>query len=360
MCYSVRWGDPYWAVSDDVEYFRYFGVDACRLFCLYVYSKTPNSVMDITSFGSIFCSVLCCVGIFISMKKYGKWIAAAVVLLMALLSFIIQKVSSPYGSDGTLVFDDPTQPYIKVHVLDVGQADAIIVELPGHRAMMIDAGTSDSFGEIKAYLDMLAIKKIDYMVGTHPHEDHIGSLRKIMGVFSIGKLYMPNVEDAPMQEIRLDAEERDIPVCDAKAGIVLLDEEDLRVEILAPNREAYEDMNDSSVVVKITYMNNRFLFAGDATMLSEKEMLLHQADLDADVLKIAHHGADTSTGDEFLAAVSPKYAIISLEENNHYGFPDPTVSERLAKNDVKVYRTDLNGTVIFFGNGQRIGVKTEK
>lgn len=316
--------------------------------------------MDFASIGDIVCGVVCRVGIFISMKKYGKWIATAAVILLALIAFIIQKVSSPYGSDGTLVFDDPTQTYIKVHVLDVGQAEAIVVELPGHRAMLIDAGTSGAFGEIKAYLDMLAIKKIDYVIGTHSHDDHIGSMSKIMEVFPIGELYVPNAEDALMQELCSDATERDIPVYHAKAGMTILDEEDIQIEILAPNRDDYEDVNDSSVVVKITYVNNRFLFTGDATTLSEKEMLLYQADLDADVLKIAHHGADTSTGEDFLAAVSPEYAVISLEENNSYGFPASSVNERLAENDVKVYRTDLNGTVTFFGNGQRIGVKTEK
>lgn len=337
-----------------------WGMDSCRILVLCLPKKTTNSLMDSIAVDHIMGGIICGMGIFMSMKKHGKWIVASVIFLLALLAFIMQKVSLPYDSDGMLVFDDPTQTYIKVHVLDVGHADAIIIELPGHRAMMIDVGTPDAFGKIKAYLDMLSIKKIDYMVGTHPHEDHIGSLSKIMDTFPIGELYVPNTEDASMHEICLDAIDRDIAVYYAKAGMTILDEDDIRVEILAPNREAYEDVNDLSVVVKITYLNNRFLFAGDATTLSEKEMLFHQADLDADVLKIAHHGADTSTGKDFLAAVSPKYAVISLEENNRYGFPDAAVSERLADSDVDVYRTDLNGTVIFFGNGQRIGVKTEK
>ena len=331
----------------------------CYLRSHHLYRKAADAPVDSITVDNCVGDIFCLVGVFMSMKKYGKWIAATFVLVVALGAFIVHKIASPYDQ-GAFVFDDPTQTYIKIHVLDVGQADAIIAELPGHRAMLIDAGTLDQFDKIMAHLEMLSIKKIDYVVGTHPHEDHVGSLHKILEAIPVGELYVPDVYNDYADKIYSVARDQDITIKTAKAGVMILDDGNLQVEILAPIRSEYEDINNHSVVIKITYVNNSFLFAGDATALSEKEMILYHADLDADVLKIAHHGAETSTTEEFLSAVSPEYAVISVGKNNSYGFPDAAVKKRLADAKVKVYRTDMDGTVTFFGNGQRVGVKTEE
>ncbi len=295
------------------------------------------------------------------MKKNFKIIITALVLAVLVIAFIVQQLTSADGN-GEIVFDDPSHPYVKVHVIDVDQADAILVEMPGHRAMVIDAGTNDQADTVKAFIEKLGIKKIDYVIGTHPHEDHIGGLDTVIESFDIGRIYMPNVEaaDGAAADVLSAVAAKGLTVETAAAGVVILDEEDLKIEILAPIRETYDDVNTYSAVVKLTYINNKFLFTGDATALSEKEMILYGADLDADVLKIAHHGADTSTCEAFLDAVSPKYAVISVGENNGYGFPSADVSKRLDAMDVKVYRTDKSGTITFLGNGQRIAVKTEK
>lgn len=331
-----------------------------RLCCFRLCGQAAFETVGSAVVDSRVCRIFCWMGILVSMKKYGKWIATAIVLLVALAVFIVQKIALPYGEDGTLIFDDPSQSYIKVHVLDVGQADAVIVELPGHRAMMIDAGTINQADKIKAYIEKLSVKTLDFVVGTHPHDDHVGSLHKVLEFVSVGELYMPDINNEYTDKIRLAAQEHGVPIKSAKAGVVIWDDGDLRIEILAPNRSEYDDVNDYSAVVKITYINNTFLFTGDATALSEKEMVVFGADLDADVLKIAHHGADTSSCQGFLDAVSPEYAVISVGEDNSYGLPDADVRERLDQANIKVYRTDLEGTIVFFGNGQRIGVQTEK
>ncbi len=294
------------------------------------------------------------------MKKNRKLVITALILVVLVIGFIIQQISSREGD--TLIFDDPTYPYVKVHVMDVDQADAILVEMPGHCTMLIDAGTRDQADKVKAFIEKLGIKKIDYVIGTHPHEDHIGGLDTVIESFDIGRIYMPDVEatDEAALDLQAAVTAKGLTVEKAKSGVVILDEEDLKIEILAPIRDVYDEANTYSAVVKLTYINNKFLFTGDATALSEKEMILYGVDLDADVLKVGHHGADTSTCEAFLEAVSPQYAVISVGENNSYGLPSADVSKRLDAMKVKVYRTDQSGTVTFLGNGQRITVKTEK
>lgn len=292
------------------------------------------------------------------MKKYGKWIAVSLVVLVGLIFFILQRfVWLP--DDGEVLFDDPTQSLIKVHALDVGQADAIVIELPEHRTMMIDVGTADRMDQIDAYLSKLMVRKIDILVLSHFHSDHTGDFEEWIHEHDVGCLYIPSANSTKGRSIKEMALAKDIDVKEAQAGMTILNEDDLMIEVLAPLRSHYENENDSSVVVKVTYINNKFLFTGDASSLSEKEMLAYGVDPDADVIKIAHHGADSSSSMEFLQAVSPKYAIISVGENNGYGFPSADVNKRLADLDVKVFRTDRDGTVVFLGNGQRIAVRTK-
>ncbi len=290
------------------------------------------------------------------MKKYGKWIAIALVVLIGLIFYVLQRfVWLPDG--GEVLFDDPTQSLIKVHALDVGQADAIVIELPEHRTMMIDMGTADRMDQIDAYLSKLLVRKIDFMVLSHLHSDHIGDFDAWINNHDIGSLYMPAPNSTDGMNIKQQAIAKGVDVKEAKAGMVILDEDDLKIEILAPLREYYEDENDYSVVVKVTYINNKFLFMGDASSLSEKEMLVYGGDPDADVIKIAHHGAASSSSLEFLQAVSPDYAIISVGENNGYGLPSADTNKRLSDLGIKVFRTDLDGTIVFLGNGQRIAAR---
>ena len=292
------------------------------------------------------------------MKRHKKWIVAAFAALIGIIFFLLQRfVWLPDG--GEVVFDDPTQPLIKVHALDVGQADAIVIELPEHRTMMIDIGTADRMDQINAYLSKLMIRKIDILVLSHFHSDHVGGFDEWIHTHEVGALYVPVTDSTEGRNIKELAMAENIDVKEACADMTILDESNLKIEILAPLRTHYEDENDSSVVVKVTYVNNKFLFTGDASTLSEREMLAYGVDPDADVIKIAHHGSDSSSSIEFLEAVSPKYALISVGEDNGYGFPSAQVNKRLADLKVEVFRTDQDGTVVFLGNGQRIAVRTK-
>ena len=292
------------------------------------------------------------------MKRYGKWIAVAIAALVGLIFFLLQRfVWLPDG--GEVLFDDPTQPLIKVHALDVGQADAIVIELPEHRTMMIDIGTADRMDQVNAYLSKLMVRKIDILVLSHFHSDHVGDFEEWIHTHEVGALYVPVADSIEGRNIKELATAENIDVKEACAGMMILDESDLKIEVLAPLRAHYEDDNDSSIVVKVTYVNNKFLFTGDASTLSEKEMLAYGVDPDADVIKIAHHGSDSSSSLEFLEAVSPKYALISVGKDNGYDFPSAAVNKRLSDLKVRVFRTDQDGTVVFLGNGQRIAVRTK-
>ena len=293
------------------------------------------------------------------MKKYATWIVTALVAIVALIFFLLQRfVWLP--DSGEVLFDDPTQPLIKVHVLDVGQADAIIVELPGHQTMMIDIGTVDRMGQIDEYLSKLKVRKIDILVLSHLHSDHIGDIDSWIQSHDIGNIYVPPASNETVVNIKRMAVLKGIGVSEAKAGLSIIDEDGLSIDVLAPLRMYYNDENDYSIVIKVSYNNNKFLFTGDASSLSEKEMLAYDMDPDADVIKVAHHGAASSSCLEFLQAVTPKYAVISVGENNGYGLPSADVNQRLSDEGIKVYRTDLDGTVVFLGNGQRIAVRTDK
>lgn len=292
------------------------------------------------------------------MKKYVTWIIAALIALITIIFFILQHfVWLPNNEE--LLFDDPTQSLIKVHILNVGQADAAIIELPGHRTMMIDIGAADSMNRIDAYLSSLMIRKIDFLVISHFHSDHMGNFDEWVDTHDIESLYIPSSTDEDSLRISRLAKEKGILVHQASMGTTILNENDLKIEILAPLHANYYNENDSSLVVKITYINNKYLFTGDASILSEQEMLVYGMDLDADVIKIAHHGGESSSSLDFLQAVSPQYAVISVGANNNYDMPSPSVSKRLSDLGIKTYRTDRDGTVTFWGNGQRIAVQTE-
>ena len=250
---------------------------------------------------------------------------------------------------------EPT-PILKVHYLDVGQADCILIQTPSKKNMLIDAGNNEDSATILSYLKALNIKKIDILIGTHPHEDHIGSMDTVIKSFDIGAIYMPKVSTTTktFEDVLLAIKAKGLKVTTATAGIKIEIDPKLRIEMLAPNSSKYDDLNNYSAAIKVIYGKTSFLFDGDAEDISEKEMLAKNYDLKADVLKIGHHGSNSSTTPAFLKAVSPKYAIISVGKGNDYGHPTKATIDKLASAKVQVYRTDLNGTIIATSNGDTI------
>ncbi|MCR4431566.1 MAG: MBL fold metallo-hydrolase [Tepidanaerobacteraceae bacterium] len=247
---------------------------------------------------------------------------------------------------------------LQVTFMDVGQADSIFIKLPEGKTMLIDAGNNNDGKTIINYIKNQGTKKLDTVIGTHPHEDHIGAMDDIINTFDIGKIYMPNVTTTTrtFKDVLASAAAKGLKIISAKGGMTILLEDDVNIEIFAPNSKKYEDLNNYSIVLKMTYKKTSFLFTGDAEKLSEEEMLKHNYDLKADVLKVGHHGSSSGTSEEFLSAVSPEYAIISVGKNNDYGHPHKETLERLAAHGVKVYTTADNGNILVTSDGENIKI----
>ena len=243
---------------------------------------------------------------------------------------------------------------LKVHFIDVGQADSILIQ-SDEQTMLIDAGNNADSEDVVAYIKSQNIDKLDYVVGTHPHEDHIGGLDAVIESFDIGVIYMPKAMSTTKTfEDVLNAISKKgmkvttpVPGTTAKFG-------EASFTILAPNSDSYKETNNYSIVIKLDHGNNSFLFTGDAEDVSEKEMIEKGYDLSADVLKVGHHGSSTSTTKEFLEKVNPKYALISAGKDNRYGHPHKETIDLLNKKGIEIYRTDESGTIIAISNGESL------
>lgn len=245
---------------------------------------------------------------------------------------------------------------LKVHFLDVGQADSMLIETPGGKSMLIDAGNNADSDMVVSYIKNKKINKIDVLVGTHPHEDHIGGMDVVIKSFDIGKIYMPKASSTTktFEDVLNALKAKGLKVTTAAAGVSIDLDKGTGCEILAPIGSGYGDINNYSVVIKLTFGDTTFLFAGDAEELSEKEMLNKGYDLKADVLKIGHHGSSSSTSAAFLKAVAPEYAVICVGKENSYGHPTKETLDKLVQAKIQVLRTDINGTIIAVSDGKTV------
>lgn len=247
---------------------------------------------------------------------------------------------------------------LKVHYINVGQADSILIT-QGGKNMLIDAGNNADSALVVDYLKKQGISKLDYVIGTHPHEDHIGGLDTVINVFDIGTIYMPKVTSTTetykdvITAISNKGKKITVPNVGSTFNVG-----DAVATILAPNNSSYADINNYSIAIKLKFGNNSFIFMGDAEDISEGEILAKQLDLEADVLKVGHHGSSSSTTQAFLNKVNPKYAVISVGKGNDYGHPHKSTMDRLKAKGVTVYRTDENGTIVATSNGSNITFNT--
>ncbi len=245
---------------------------------------------------------------------------------------------------------------LTIHFLDVGQGDSIFIQFPNGETALIDGGTRKSSEKVVKYLKELNIHKIDYLIATHPHEDHIGGLPEVIRNFEIGKVYMPNktANTVIFEELLREIKAKGLKINIAKGGDSIIDESNIKFLILAPNREDYENTNDFSIVTKIEYLNTSFLMTGDAEKSAEEDMLKAGYNLKADVLKVAHHGSNSSTTIDFLKKVKPDYSIISVGKDNSYGHPHEEVLDRIKYIGSEILRTDELGYIVFSSNGKEL------
>lgn len=247
---------------------------------------------------------------------------------------------------------------LEISYLDVGQADSIFIQLPNDESILIDAGNSVDGADIIQYIKDRGEDTLDYVIATHPHADHIGGMAEVIETFDVKNIYMPKaVHTSQTYENLLDTvAEKGLKIQTAKAGKVMIDSGDIKAEFLAPNSDSYTELNNYSAVLLLTYRDNRFLFMGDAEIESEAEILANGFNVSADVLKVGHHGSDTSSSQRFIEAVQPKYAIISVGSGNSYGHPDNSVLDTLRSLQAEIWRTDKKGTISVISNGENFSV----
>ena len=249
---------------------------------------------------------------------------------------------------------------LQIHYVDVGQADAIVIE-QGEHAMLIDAGKNDTEDSLINYINSLGITKFEYIIGTHVHEDHIGGMDKVVYTYDFDKIFFPKQISTTatfknfVKAVKSKNKQLHAPNVGEKYTLG-----DATFEILAPNSSDYEDANNYSIVIKLIYGSKSFLFMGDAEDVSEREILSHNFDIKCDVLKLGHHGSYSSTTDEFLDKVNPEACIISCGMNNSYKHPSKVTMQKLKKRQIPVYRTDESGTIVINCDGDNISFNVEK
>lgn len=288
-------------------------------------------------------------------RRRRRFIRTLLILLLVLAAFLFSRGHFPgkwtefYGHAASSFSEYSKDADYEVHFLDVGQADCALIKF-SDSAVLIDGGNDADAGYIKKYLKNEGIESLDLVVGTHPHEDHIGGLDDIINQFTVKKIVLPKCSsDTKTFEDLLDSiSKKGLKITEAYSGVDLsLD--GARLTVLSPPRGAnYDDLNEYSAVIKLEKDGVSFLFTGDAQSVNEEEMQSSDVDLKSTVLKVGHHGSDTSTTEKFLEAVSPEYAVISVGAGNPYGHPAETTIKRLQDAHVRTYRTDEDKTVVFY------------
>jgi beta-lactamase superfamily II metal-dependent hydrolase len=277
-------------------------------------------------------------------------------IIIFILTLLLAVVLAYFSFDTVTQVEQPDKTKLNVHFIDVGQADCMLITTLDDKTMLIDAGNNADGDDVVNYIKKQGIDTIDVLIGTHPHEDHIGGMDDVIKNFNIGKFYMPRAANntKTFEDVLDAAQEKGLKITAGKAGMNIGLSDSVNAEILAPNSETYKDLNNYSIVVKLTYKQDSFLFMGDAEKQSENEILDKGYDISTDVLKIGHHGSSTSTSENFLKAVSPNDTVICVGKGNDYGHPHKETMKLLKDYGLTVYRTDECGTIIATSDGSGI------
>ena len=285
-------------------------------------------------------------------KKFVKRIAIAVAALIAATGVSIGTGVFSGGNKTDRDIKDVSGE-LQIHYKDVGQGDATLIQCDGMN-MLIDAGENDKGMQVRVYLEKQGVKKLDYVIGTHPDSDHIGGLDVVIYNFDCGTILMPDYEkdtktyDDVIQTIKNKHYKITEPIVGTTYELGQAE-----FTIIAPNRD-YDDANDASIGLVLTYGEQSFLFTGDAEEAAEADIVKNGIDIQAKVYTAGHHGSRTSSSEELLELVKPEIVVISCGEDNSYGHPHADILNYCRTNKIPVYRTDMQGTIVVKTDGKRL------
>lgn len=289
---------------------------------------------------------------FIKIKKrhFKHLIIFTLLLLLCFFSSLLTKKLNSYKVNPNLMY---------VHYINVDQGDAILIQV-NNKNLLIDSGPKNHKKQLVKFLTDLNISKLDYVIATHPHEDHIGNMNTVLNSYKVQSFYAPKVYSYTKSfEQMIDSlKSNNLKINPIKRGCNTINLGfQTNVEVFSPINDTYDNENNYSPVIKISFGNNSFLFTGDAEKEIEDKLILLNDDLKADILKVSHHGSSSSTSDSFLNRVSPKYAIISVGKNNIYDHPNDTIISKLNTYKINILRTDIQNNITLISDGTNISYK---
>lgn len=305
-------------------------------------------------------------------KNNSKIISLIVVIICIIFGLSSEQINETFGlitntisTQETATQDNSSQTKqttsqqgeLQVYFLDVGQADSILIK-SNNEYMLIDGGNNNDGPLLVKYFQSLGIKEFKYIVGTHPHEDHIGGLDDVIKNFTIDNIYIPDAMTTTktFEDLLDSIDEKNLTYKVPKINSTFpLGNANLKVIYTGTDTS---DLNNTSIVLKLTYQDISILLTGDATSETEKKIL--NKGINSTVLKVGHHGSKYSSTESFLKKVNPKYAIISVGKNNIYNHPATITINKLEKLNTQIYRTDQDGTILLETNGHNIDIEKLK
>lgn len=282
------------------------------------------------------------------MSKIKKLLSVVVLLIVILVSFLtggFEHLSNFIGND---YITDIEPGSTLVEAIDVGQGDAFLISNEEYGNILVDTGETDHAQDLVSHLKERDIEKIDYIIITHPHADHIGGMCDVLDNFEVGKVYMPKMSHTTtsFKNMVSKMEEKNLYFAEAKSGVEIKLNDTDNIKFISPTKDMdLDDLDNSDAVCVLNTNGRKVLFTGD--IFEEAELKIMNKIGKVDILKVAHHGSYKSTSDEFLEKIQPTYAMIGVGEDNKYSHPSTETLNRLEKHGVKVYRTDLNGNIAF-------------
>ncbi|WP_283703473.1 ComEC/Rec2 family competence protein [Clostridium perfringens] len=277
-------------------------------------------------------------------------------IISSIIGIIVVLLAGYFGIDLTQDSKIPKDSKLMISYMDVGQGDAAYIKVNGND-ILIDAGPRSNSKELLEQLKAKNIDDFELVIATHPHEDHIGGMVDVFKEYEVKAFYSPKITHTTKtyENLVKAVKDEELKTKELKGGMVIDLGEGAKFEVFTPQKSEYEELNDYSPIMKLSFGDTSYLFTGDAEKLAEEEALAkYKTSLDSDVIKFGHHGSSSSSSNAFIEAVSPKYGIISCAKDNKYGHPHSETLDIIKKYNIKTFRTDTDGEIILTSDGKSI------